>query len=232
MITVRRAAERGRTRLRWLDSWHTFSFGEYVDPEWMGFGALRVINDDVVAPGAGFPPHSHRDMDIVTWVLAGALRHEDSLGNGSVIRPGDVQRMSAGTGITHSEFNASDTEPVHLLQIWIVPRRRAVPPSYEERAIGRDGLAGGLLLLAADGGRDGAVALDQDVAMYGAVLQPGDEAVHPISSGRSVWLQVARGALEAGGQRLAAGDAVAVRDETRLTLRASAPAEVLLFDLT
>jgi redox-sensitive bicupin YhaK (pirin superfamily) len=231
MITVRRAAARGHTRLSWLDSHHTFSFGEYHDPSHLGFGALRVINDDVVAPGGGFATHGHRDMDIVTYVLDGALEHRDSLGTGSVIRPGDVQRMSAGTGIRHSEFNASAAEPVHFLQIWIVPRSTGAAPGYEQRTFAAEALAGRWTLLAADGGRDVAVRLEQAVDLYASLLAAGGEAVHAVRPGRRAWVHVARGGVRLGSERLAAGDGAALQEETRLVVEAEQPSEVLLFEL-
>jgi redox-sensitive bicupin YhaK (pirin superfamily) len=231
MITVRRAGDRGRTKLSWLDSRHTFSFGDYHDPDHMGFGALRVINDDRVAPGGGFATHGHRDMDIVTYVLSGALQHRDSLGNGSVIRPGDVQRMSAGTGIQHSEFNASRTEPVHFLQIWIVPRSRGAAPSYEQRALEPANLAGRWTLIAAEGGRAGAVHLDQTVDLYATVLEHGQEAIRTVRPGRRAWLQVARGAVRVDGLDLAAGDGAALGGEPQVRVGAAEASEVLLFEL-
>ena len=230
MIDVRRADARGHSRLAWLDSRHSFSFGEYYDPAHMGFRALRVINDDRIAPGAGFDTHPHRDMEIVTYVLDGALQHRDSLGTGSVIRPGEVQRMSAGTGIRHSEFNASATEPVHLLQIWILPATAGIEPGYEQRLL-PPGTRGGLALVASPDGRDGSLTVHQDVRVYAAQLAPGDAVTHAPAGGRHAWLHVARGSVSVNGQALHAGDGAAVSDEAQLTLRADDAAEVLLFDL-
>jgi redox-sensitive bicupin YhaK (pirin superfamily) len=231
VITIRRAGDRGRTQLSWLDSRHTFSFGDYHDPAQMGFGSLRVINDDRVAPGQGFAPHSHRDMEIVTWVLDGALEHRDSLGNGSVIRPGDLQRMSAGTGITHSEFNPSRVEAVHLLQIWILPERTGLAPGYAQQTFAREGRRGRLRLVAAGGGRDGSVSIHQDVAMLAGLLAEQDEATYRIAPGRHGWVHVATGRVSANGEELRAGDGAAVTGEPTLALRGLEQAEVLVFDL-
>ena len=231
MITVRRAAERGHADHGWLDTWHTFSFADYHDPRHMGWGALRVINEDVVAPGEGFPPHAHRDMEIITYVLAGALEHKDSLGTGSVIRPGDVQRMRAGTGVRHSEYNPSDREPVHLLQIWIEPARRGIAPGYEQKTFPEAERRGRLRVIASSDGADGSVTIQQDAAVYAAVLDKGETAVHALGDGRRAWLQVARGAVRLNGQPLAAGDGAAVSGERMLTIEAVERAEALLFDL-
>ena len=230
MITIRRAEARGKTQLPWLDSRHTFSFGEYHDPAHMGFRALRVINDDRIAPGGGFATHPHRDMEIVTYVLDGALQHRDSLGNGSVIRPGEVQRMSAGTGIRHSEINASAAEPVHLLQIWILPADMGIEPGYEQQAL-PSAAHGGLALIASRDGREGSVTLHQDVAIYAAQLGRGETVTHALASGRHAWVHVALGDASVNGQPLHAGDAVAVSAERQLAIRADGAAEVLLFDL-
>ena len=231
MITLRRASERGRADLGWLDTRHTFSFGDYHDPEHMGFRDLRVINEDRVAPGGGFPTHPHRDMEIVTYVLDGALEHRDSLGTGSVIRPDEVQRMSAGTGIRHSEFNHSRTEPVHFLQIWILPDRVSLPPSYEQRRFAPEEKRGRLRVVGAPDGRDGAVTIHQDVVLYATLLGAGQRVTHALAKGRHAWVQVARGALALGGQRLHASDGAAVSGEPELTLEAQEPSEALLFDL-
>jgi len=230
MIDIRRAAARGQTRLPWLDSRHTFSFGEYHDPAHMGFRALRVINDDRVAPGGGFGTHPHRDMEIVTYVLDGALQHRDSLGNGSVIRPGEVQRMSAGTGIRHSEFNASQDELVHFLQIWILPAEDGIEPSYEQRPL-PTGVLGGLAMVGSPDGGNGSVTVHQDVAIYAGQLAGGDRVAHTLDSGRYAWLHVARGNARVNQQALQAGDGAAISGETQLAISADGPAELLLFDL-
>jgi redox-sensitive bicupin YhaK (pirin superfamily) len=231
MISIRKAAERGRTQLGWLDSRHSFSFGDYYDPEHMGFRALRVINEDRVAPGTGFPTHSHRDMEIVTYVLDGALEHKDSLGNGSVIRPGDVQRMSAGRGITHSEFNPSRIAPVQFLQIWILPARQGIAPGYEQKRIDLDAARGRLLLVASR--RDGAAAvkLHQDAAISVARLERGETVISRPPAGRYAWLQVARGTVSLSTDVLNSGDGAAISAEPEVTIRADAAAEILLFDL-
>jgi len=231
MMSVRKADERGHFNHGWLDTWHTFSFADYYDPRFMGFRHLRVINDDTVAPGEGFPTHPHRDMEIVTYLLDGALEHKDSMGNGSVIRPGEVQRMSAGTGVTHSEFNPSDREPVHLLQIWLLPERRGLAPSYEQKALPPAALAGSLALIASRGG-NGGVTIHQDVNLYAGRLPAGASWAQDIAPGRHAWLHVARGEIEANGQALSAGDGAALSGEARLDLKAVTPAEVLLFDMS
>jgi redox-sensitive bicupin YhaK (pirin superfamily) len=230
MITIRPAAERGRTQLPWLDSRHTFSFGEYHDPAHMGFRTLRVINDDRVAPGQGFGTHPHRDMEIITYVLEGVLEHRDSLGNGSLIRPGEVQRMSAGTGIRHSEFNSSPDDPVHFLQIWILPESVGLPPSYEQRPL-PSGARGGLALVGAPDGRAGSLTVHQDVGVYAGQLEPGTAIAHALAGRRHAWLHVARGSATLNGQPLHAGDSAAISDEREVALRAETAAEVLLFDL-
>ncbi len=231
MIRVRRAGERGHFDHGWLDTSHTFSFAAYHDPAHMGFRALRVINDDTVAPGTGFGAHAHRDMEILTYVLEGALAHRDSMGNGSVIRPGNVQRMSAGTGVTHAEFNASDAEPVHFLQIWILPDRSGLPPSYEEKEFAREDKRGALRLIAAPDGRDGAATIHQDARVYASVLEPGERLTHRLPPGRHAWLHVVAGALGLDEVALAGGDGAAISDEPALSLTATAPSELLLFDL-
>jgi len=227
MTTLRPAEERGHTRLDWLDSRHSFSFDRYHDPRHMGFRVLRVVNEDRVAPGSGFPTHSHRDMEILTFVLAGALEHKDSLGNGSVIRPGDVQRMTAGTGISHSEFNPSRSEPVHFLQVWILPERPGLAPGYEQRPFP----AAALRLVASRDGRDDSVAVHQDVLVYRALLAPGEEVAHAFASGRYAWIQMARGTALVNGTRLAAGDGAALSEERSVKLRAVEAIEALVFDL-
>jgi redox-sensitive bicupin YhaK (pirin superfamily) len=231
MITVRAADERGRTLLDWLDSRHTFSFGDYYDPAQLGFRSLRVINDDRVAPGAGFGTHGHRDMEILTYVLDGALEHRDSLGTGSVIRRGDLQRMSAGTGIRHSEFNPSPSEQVHFLQIWLLPERTGLRPGYEQRHISEADKRGRLRLIAARDGRDGAVTIHQDVELYAALLDAGQAVTHRVSDGRGVWVQVAAGRVTLNGRRLGTGDGAAVSGEPVVELAGTEPAEVLLFDI-
>ncbi len=231
MIQVRRAEERGHADHGWLDTWHTFSFASYHDPAHMGFRALRVINEDRVAPGTGFGKHGHSDMEIVTYVLDGALRHEDSLGNGSVIAPHDVQRMTAGTGVLHSEQNASRDLPVHLLQIWLLPERRGLAPGYEQRRVAPEEKRGRWRLIGARDGREGAVTIHQDVDLYATLLAPGEVVTHRLRPGRHAWLQVARGQVTLGGQALAAGDGAAVGGEAALEVRAGSDAELLLFDL-
>jgi quercetin 2,3-dioxygenase len=218
MITVRPGHERGRTKLDWLDSRHTFSFGDYHDPSHMGFRQLRVLNDDVVLPGKGFGSHSHRDMEILTLVLAGALEHKDSTGVTSVIRPGDVQRMSAGTGITHSEFNHSSDDPVHFLQIWILPHTRGLPPGYEQKRIPAEARRGRSVLLASGDGRDGSVTVHQEVRVFGVNLDPEQRVVHGIPPGRHAWAHVARGAVTLGGRTLQSGDGVAVSGEGSIAI--------------
>jgi redox-sensitive bicupin YhaK (pirin superfamily) len=230
MIDIRRAADRGRTRLPWLDSRHTFSFGEYYDPAHMGFRSLRVINDDRVDAGQGFGTHPHRDMEILTYVLEGALEHRDSLGNGSVIRPGELQRMTAGTGIRHSEFNASREDAVHFLQIWIEPGELGLPPGYEQRAV--PPAAGDALALAASNRpAGGALTVHQDVAMYAGRLPPGTDLTHRLQRERHAWVHVARGAVQLNDQLLHAGDGAAVSGESQLRLHADDASEVLIFDL-
>jgi hypothetical protein len=231
MITVRPGSERGHFDHGWLDTYHTFSFASYHDPRHMGFRSLRVINEDRVKPAEGFGTHAHRDMEILTWVLEGALEHKDSMGNGSIIRPGDIQRMSAGTGVTHSEFNPSREEPVHLLQIWLLPRVRGLEPGYEEKRFPPEERRGGLRLIAARDGRDGAVTIHQDADLWTALLEPGESARHALEPGRYAWLHVARGAVTANGVPLGAGDGAAVSGEEALEVVASSSAEILLFDL-
>ena len=231
MITVRPADQRGAASFGWLDARHSFSFGHYHDPAHMGFRALRVINEDRIAPGAGFDSHGHRDMEIITYVLSGALEHKDNLGNGSVIRPGEVQRMTAGRGIVHSEHNHSQRAPLHLLQIWIQPESEGLEPGYEQRPVPTGAMPGALHLIADRDGRDGSVTVHQDVRLYTARLDAGDAVSHDLDTGRHAWLQVARGALTLNGQRLREGDGAAVSDETRLDITADEAAELLLFDL-
>lgn len=231
ILTVRKSKERGRADFGWLDSKHTFSFGHYFDPKHMGFGPLRVINDDRVAPGGGFPTHPHSDMEIVSYVLDGGLEHKDSLGTGSVIKPGDVQRMSAGTGIRHSEFNASKTAPVHFLQIWIIPEKKGLAPGYEQKNFSEDEKRGRLRLVGSRDGRDGSVTIHQDVNLYATLLGNGDAVTHELAPGRGGWVQVARGSVTLNGETLSEGDGVAITTPGALRLEGAEDAEVLLFDM-
>lgn len=243
MITIRKAQHRGRTKIDWLDSWHTFSFGQYQDRDHVQFGPLRVINDDIIAGGGGFGEHPHREMEIITWVLSGALRHADSLGTGSVIRPGDAQRMSAGRGIHHSEFNDSKTDPVHLLQIWIhpSPEHQGIEPGYEQKHFDDADYRNQLRRIAgpvgeasggdASGGGSGALTIHQDASVYVARLDAGASVAHEPAPGRRVWLHVARGSVTLNDQALAPGDGAAITDESSLTIAATQDAEVLVFDL-
>jgi len=228
---VRRSAERGYFDHGWLKSAHTFSFADYYDPQWVEYGALRVINDDRVAPGQGFGKHGHRDMEIITYILAGELEHQDSMGNGSVIRVGDVQRMSAGTGVTHSEFNPSSEQEVHLLQIWIQPRALRLAPGYEQQHFSAADKRGRLRLIASPDGADGSVLIHQEARVYAGLFDAAEQAQFELAAGRRLWLQVARGALSLGGTRLAAGDGAYTAGPAQLTLAAGSEAEVLLFDL-
>jgi len=231
MLTLRKSDERGKTKIDWLDSKHTFSFGEYHHPQHMGFGPLRVINEDRVAPAGGFQPHPHRDMEIITYLLEGALAHKDSLGTGSVIRPGEIQRMSAGSGIVHSEFNASTSEPVHFLQIWVLPSEKNLEPSYEQKTIDADAVRNKFARVASSEPLPNEVRLVQDAEIWVARFEGEEEAVHKLQPGRKVWLHVARGNVEVSGQKLSAGDAAAIVDEESILVRAREPAEVLLFDV-
>ena len=232
MITVRHAAERGTANLGWLDSRHTFSFGQYYDPNHMGFGPLRVINEDRVRPGAGFETHGHRDMEIISYVLEGALEHKDSIGNGSVIRPGDMQVMSAGTGIRHSEFNPSKSEPVHFLQIWVLPDRQGLAPRYDQKTFPASEKRGRLRLIGSPDGRDGSIVIHQDTDIYDALLSSGDAVTNNLKPGHKSWVQVVRGAVEVNGKAADAGDGVAVEDEAVVTVMSLADdSEVLVFDL-
>jgi quercetin 2,3-dioxygenase len=230
MITVRHAKDRGHFDHGWLNTFHTFSFADYHDPAHMGFRSLRVLNDDRVAPGQGFGEHRHRDMEIVSYVLEGALAHRDSMGNSGVIRPGDVQKMSAGTGVQHSEFNGSRTELVHFLQIWIVPEVRGIAPAYEQKTFPPGERRGRLRLIGSRDGRDGSVTIRQDVDAYASVLEDGQDVRHSLAPGRSAWLHVAEGELELNGNRLEEGDGAAVESEPELAI-AGKGAEILLFDL-
>jgi quercetin 2,3-dioxygenase len=233
MRATLRARDRGITRTGWLESWHSFSFGEYHDPDHMGFGPLRVINEDFVAGGAGFPMHGHRDMEIITYVLSGALEHKDSLGTGSVIRPSEVQMMRAGKGILHSEYNPSETDSVHLLQIWIMPDEKGLPPAYQQKAFADEAFQNRLALIVAPEGEDAqALSIRQDARIYAARLDTGATAETALKPDRKYWLQVARGAVDTGGETLEAGDALSLSGETgTLALKASGKAEILVFDL-
>jgi redox-sensitive bicupin YhaK (pirin superfamily) len=232
MLNLRKAEERGRADLGWLDSRHTFSFGHYHDPEHMGVGPLRVINDDRVAPGAGFPTHPHADMEIISYVLEGGLAHRDSIGTGSVIRPGDVQRMSAGTGIRHSEFNASETEPVHFLQIWIIPEKQGLAPGYEQKNFSADSKRGTLRLVGSRDGRDGSVTIHRDVDLYATLPGDGGTVTHELAAGRIGWVQVAQGSATLNGEQLRPGDGVALEAGAKIALTGtSGDAEVLVFDM-
>ena len=231
MITIRKANDRGHANHGWLDSYHTFSFADYYDPKFMGFRSLRVINEDQIAAKRGFGTHSHRDMEIITYVLEGALEHQDSMGNRSVMRPGEVQRMTAGTGVSHSEYNHSDREATHLLQIWILPETRGLEPGYEQKAYSDAEKRGKLCLIASQDGRDGSVKVHQDLNLYATVLGEGEQVNFSVKGDRQVWVQVARGSVVLNGQLLAQGDAAAVSQETTLNLTGKEPAEVLVFDL-
>jgi len=232
MISVRHAAERGTANFGWLDSRHTFSFGDYYDRKQMGFGPLRVINEDRVSPGQGFGTHGHRDMEIISYVLEGALEHKDSIGTGSVIRPGDVQIMSAGTGIRHSEFNHSKTEPVHFLQIWVVPDRDGIAPRYEQKTFPDADKRGRLRLVGSSDGRDGSVVIHQDAKLFAAILNTGEQVTQALPTHRKGWLQVARGAVVLNGQDLHTGDGAAVEGEPAITVTGKTDgAEILVFDL-
>lgn len=231
MITIRKASDRGHAKHGWLDSYHTFSFADYYDPKFMGFRDLRVINEDWVAAKQGFGKHPHRDMEIITYVLDGALEHRDSMGNSAVMLPGEVQRMTAGTGVTHSEYNHSAQEPVHLLQIWILPATQNLEPGYEQKAYSEAEKRGKLRLIASQDGRDGSVTVHQDLNLYATILGTGDQASFAVKGDRHVWVQVARGAIGLNGQHLEQGDAAAISQEDVLDLTGEEDAEVLVFDL-
>ena len=231
MITIRKAEERGHFDFGWLNTYHTFSFGEYYDPRNMGFRSLRVINEDFVHPGRGFPTHGHRDMEIITYVLEGGLAHKDSMGNGSIIRPGDVQRMSAGTGVRHSEANPSAEESVHLLQIWIMPDALNVEPGYEQKRFEDEEKRGRLRLVASPDGQDGSVSIHQDARLFATVLNAAQQVSYELKPERHAWVQVARGAIELNGQTLKQGDGAAISSERELTIEGTESAEILLFDL-
>jgi hypothetical protein len=229
-MKIRKANERGHAELGWLDTYHSFSFGDYYDPHWMGFRSLRVINDDLVMPGMGFGTHPHRDMEIITYMLSGALEHKDSMGNGRVIRPGEAQYMAAGSGVQHSEFNPSKDEAAHLLQIWIQPDRKGVAPRYAEKSLA-GAPAGALRLVTSKTGRDGSMAIHQDADLWLAKFKAGDHAAHQLAKGRYAWVHVAEGEVSLNGAMLHGGDAAAVSEEGALELSAAKPAQVLLFDL-
>ena len=231
MITIRPAEERGQAKLGWLDSRHCFSFGEYHDPKQMGFGPLRVINEDRVQPGAGFDTHGHRDMEIISYVLEGALEHKDSMGNGSIIRPGEVQLMSAGTGVRHSEFNPSPREPVHFLQIWLRPQTEGLEPSYAQKNFAVAERQGKLRLVVAPDGRDGSLPIHQDAEIYASMLGEGEKLAHRFRAGRKGWVQVARGSIDLNDEWLRSGDGAALSDLSDVTITAHEAAELLLFDL-
>jgi quercetin 2,3-dioxygenase len=230
MMNIRKANERGHANHGWLDSYHTFSFADYYDPQWMGFRSLRVINDDLVLPGNGFGAHPHRDMEIITYVLSGALEHKDSMGNGSVIRPGNIQYMSAGSGVTHSEFNPSKDEAVRLLQIWIQPDVKGAKPRYAEKSLS-DKPTGQLHLMASKTGRDNSIAIRQDADLWLAKLEPGQQVAHSLAKNRHAWVHVAEGEVVLNGKTLSGGDAAAISDEAKLQLSVNKPSQVLLFDL-
>ena len=231
MLQIRKANDRGHFNHGWLDTYHTFSFADYYDPAHVGFRALRVINEDRVEPGMGFGTHGHRDMEIVKYVLEGALEHKDSMGNGSVLRPGEFQRMSAGTGIRQSEFNPSATEPVHLYQIWLLPARNGIQPTYEQKFFGEDGKLGRLQLVASPDGAGGSLRIHQDARVFLSKVDAGQSVQHAIPTGRHAWLQVLRGSVAVNGSALESSDGVAVSNEAVLTVTGESPAEVMLFDL-
>jgi redox-sensitive bicupin YhaK (pirin superfamily) len=231
MINVRHAEDRGHTQIDWLNSKHTFSFGGYRDFAHMGFGCLRVINDDIVAPGEGFQTHGHKDMEIITYVLSGALSHKDSLGTGSTIWPGDVQKMSAGTGIMHSEFNASDNDPVHFLQIWVVPNKTGVAPAYFQEHFPRDTREGALKLVASSDGREGSIPLYQDFHMYAGIVRKNETLTLPVAPQRQVWVHVARGEISLNGHALTAGDGAAITNENNLVFQSDSEGEMLVFEM-
>jgi len=231
MITIRKAEDRGHFDFGWLNTYHTFSFGDYYDPKHTRFGTLRVINEDFVQPGEGFPTHGHRDMEIVTYILEGALQHRDSMGTGSIIRRGDAQRMSAGTGVTHSEANPSSDEPVHLLQIWIFPREQGTQPDYEEKKFSDEEKHNRLRLIVSPDGSEGSVRIHQDAKIFASLLDPGQQVEHALADGRDAWLQVAAGSVNVNDNPLKQGDGAGIRKESKITITATEAAEILLFDL-
>ncbi len=230
MVTVRKAVDRGHFNLSWLDTFHTFSFGEYHNESFMGFRSLRVINEDRISAGKGFPPHFHRDMEIITYLVGGSLAHKDNMGNGSTITPGEIQYMSAGRGVEHSEFNPDDKAPSHLLQIWIMPSSRGLPPRYSQQKIDRQTKNRWNMVVSEDG-RDGSMAIRQDAQIYNAILEPGQETTYALAPGRGAWLQVISGSLKVNGTAIAGGDGVAIEDEKTISLKSMSTAECLLFDL-
>ncbi|MBE9228444.1 pirin family protein [Phormidium sp. LEGE 05292] len=231
MITIRPAEERGHANHGWLDSYHSFSFASYYDPNFLGFRHLRVINQDRVAPGMGFGTHPHKDMEIISYVVEGALEHKDTLGTSSVIRPGEVQRMSAGTGIAHSEYNHSQTDPVHFLQIWILPNEKGIKPGYEQKMFADEEKRGQLRLVASGDGRNGSVTIHQNVDLYASLLEPGEQVVHTLETERHAWVQVIKGQIMLNDLALKAGDGAAITEQNRVTIEATNSAELLLFDL-
>jgi redox-sensitive bicupin YhaK (pirin superfamily) len=231
MMTIRAASDRGHANHGWLDSYHTFSFADYYDAAHMGFRNLRVINDDRVAAGMGFGKHPHRDMEIISYVLEGSLEHRDSIGTGSIIRPGDVQRMSAGSGVLHSEFNASKTEPVHFLQIWILPREQGAPPGYEQKTFSREEKAGRLRLVVSPDGREESVTVHADASLYAGVFAPGQTVETSVATGRHIWLHVASGAVRVNGHEMGTGDSASISNEATLRIEGIHDAEILVFDL-
>lgn len=231
MISIRRGQERGHFNFGWLDTYHSFSFGDYRDPDHMGFRSLRVINEDVVSPGSGFPFHPHRDMEIITYIVSGALEHQDSLGTGSVIRRGDVQSMSAGTGIRHSEFNPSEDTPVHLLQIWIIPSEEGRQPQYDQKHFPVDEVKNHLHLIASREGKSGSMTIGQDVDLYASIMESGNRFVHALMPGRACWIQMIKGESTVNGERLHAGDGAAILDENDILVEAVSESELLLFDM-
>jgi redox-sensitive bicupin YhaK (pirin superfamily) len=231
MITIMRSKDRGTADFGWLQSRHSFSFGHYYNPQQMGFGNLRVINEDTVLPGKGFGTHGHKDMEIISYVISGALEHKDSMGNGSIIRPGDVQRMSAGTGVRHSEFNPSGTEPVHFLQIWILPEKTGTDPGYEQLHFSGLKRTNRLCLVASHNGKDGSLSIQQDADLYACLLEQGMSVSHALAAGRRSWIQVVRGDIRVNGNPISSGDAAAVEAEDSLEITAGENAEFLLFDL-
>jgi len=231
MIKVRKSEDRGAVNLGWLDSRHSFSFGHYYDPNHMGLGPLRVINEDRVQPGNGFDTHGHRDMEIISYVLEGALEHKDSMGTGSIIRPGDVQRMTAGTGVRHSEYNPSDTDPLHFLQIWIVPEKDRLSPNYEQKHFDLGGDNNGLVLIGSREGRNGSIVINQDVDLFAAKLKKSGSVTHQVVAGRQIWLQIVRGAVTLNLVGLTEGDGAAISDEENVKIEATEESEILLFDM-